>query len=109
MTKARLDREEQGKIRIEEWYELTGSINVPEGGKSFWAISKESTEHEPFNFFMRIDRNTEAENYDAALIKASNWVLQTIVQPIESRLKLKTKTISSPVELSKIVAELRES
>ena len=109
MTKARLDREEQGKIRIEEWYELTGSINVPEGGKSFWAISKESTKQEPFNFFMRIDRNTEAEDYEVAQTKASDWVLHTLVQPLESRFAFKEKIISSPVKLSRIANELRES
>ncbi len=109
MTKARFDREEQGKIRIEEWYELTGSINVPEGGKSFWAISKKSTKQEPFNFFMRIDRNTEAEDYKAAQTKASDWVLQTLIQPLESRFTFKEKIISSPVKLSKIANELRES
>ncbi|MHA2314107.1 MAG: hypothetical protein ACXACF_02300 [Candidatus Hermodarchaeia archaeon] len=109
ITKARLDREEQGKIRIEEWYELTGSINVPEGGKSFWAISKESTEQEPFNFFMRIDRNTEAEDYEFAQTKASDWVLQKLIQPLETRFTFKEKIISSPVKLSRIANELRES
>ena len=109
MTKARHDREEQGKIRIEEWYELTGSINVPEGGKSFWVISKESTKQEPFNFFMRIDRNIEAEDYEVAQAKASDWVLNTLIQPLESRFVFKEKIISSPVKLSKIAHELRES
>jgi hypothetical protein len=109
ITKARLDREEQGKIRIEEWYELTGSINVPEGGKSFWVISKDSTEQEPFNFFMRIDRNTTAEDYEIAQTKASDWVLRTIIQPLEKRFTFKEKTISSPVGLSRIANELRES
>jgi hypothetical protein len=109
MTKARLDREEQGKIRIEEWYELTGSINVPEGGKSFWVISKERTKQEPFNFFMRIDRNTEAEDYEVAQTKASDWVLNALIQPLESRFTFTEKIIGSPVKLSKIANELRES
>ncbi len=109
MTKVRIDREKQGKIKIEEWYEITGSINVPEGGKSFWIISKESSENEPYNFFMRIDRNTEDKDYETAQRKATDWVIQEIIQPLESGLAIQEKSISSPIKLSKIVKAMGES
>lgn len=107
MTKVRKDREEQGKIRIEEWYEITGSINVPEGGKSFWALSKERSEKEPYHFFIRIDRNTDASNFEIAQTEASDWVEQTFILPLESKLSFEEKHISSPENLSKISETLR--
>ncbi len=109
MTKVRINREEQGKIKVEEWYELTGSLNVPEGGKSFWAISKPSTKKEPYHFFMRIDRNVEAEDVENAQNITSNWVKQLFIEPIESSFSIEEKTISSPQDLSKIVTVLSGS
>lgn len=107
MTKVRHDREEQGKIRIEEWYEITGSINVPEGGKSFWALSKESSEKEPYHFFIRVDRNTDADDYETAQNKASEWVLNEFIKPLETRLNFVEKRISSPDKLSRTSEKLR--
>ncbi|MFW9986969.1 MAG: hypothetical protein ACFFDJ_10450 [Candidatus Odinarchaeota archaeon] len=109
MTKVRIDREKQGKIKIEEWYEITGSINVPEGGRSFWVISKESSENETYNFFMRIDRNTEDKDYETAQRKASDWVIHEIIEPLESGLSIREKIVSSPIKLSKIVKAMGES
>jgi hypothetical protein len=107
MTKVRHDKEEQGKIRIEEWYEITGSISVPEGGKSFWALSKESSEREPYNFFIRVDRNTDAGDYEKAHKKASEWVLSKFIQPLEARLNFEEQRISSPDKLSRTSEENR--
>lgn len=102
MTKVRLDREVQGKIRVEEWYEITGSINVPEGGKSFWVISKERSENEPYNFFMRIDRNMEAEDYKNAQSKAVVWVEHSLIKPLEAGMTFENMSISTPTQLSKL-------
>ena len=60
MTRVTWDTEAQGKVRIEEWYEMTGAIAVPEGGKAFWILSKDSSSQEPYNLFMRLDRNITA-------------------------------------------------
>ena len=100
MTKVRVDHEEQGKIRIEEWFEITGALNVAEGGKSFWVISKPTTENEPYNFFMRVDRNTEAEDYESAQKKATAWVNQSLLKPLESGFSIQMKSIEPPEELS---------
>ncbi len=109
MTKVRIDHEEQGKIKIEEWFEITGALNVSEGGKSFWVISKPSTESEPYNFFMRVDRNIEAEDYESAQNKTSAWVNQSIIKPLDSKFSIQMKSISLPEEISNLAKRLGES
>jgi hypothetical protein len=109
MTKVRIDREEQGKIKIEEWFEITGALSVPEGGKSFWVISKPSTESEPYNFFLRVDRNIEAEDYESAQNKTSDWVNQSLIKPLESEFSIQAKRINLPEEISDLVKKLGES
>jgi hypothetical protein len=109
MTRVRKDVEEQGKITIEEWYEVSGSINVPEGGKSFWVLSKEITEKEPFNFFMRVDRNIKADDQDSARANALIWLKQDLIKPLENGLILEEMTISSPENISEIANKLRDS
>lgn len=104
MTKVRIDREEQGKIRVEEWYEITGSLNVPEGGKSFWVISMPSTEKEPYNFFMRIDRNIEANDYEDAQTKATVWLDRTIIKPLDAAFSISAKSANLPEEISHLAS-----
>lgn len=109
MTKVRINREEQGKIRIEEWFEISGSLNVPEGGKSFWVISKNSSKNEPYNVFMRIDRNIESLDYDDAQKRAADWVERMLIHPLKIGLTIEDYTINSPTKLSKIALALGES
>jgi hypothetical protein len=104
MTKVRIDREEQGKIRVEEWYEITGSLNVQEGGKSFWVISKPITEKEPFNFFMRVDRNIEANDYEDAQNKATDWLNRTIIKPLDATFSITAKSVTPPEEISQLAS-----
>jgi hypothetical protein len=104
MTKVRTDREEQGKIRVEEWYEITGSLDVPEGGKSFWVITKPSTEREPYNFFMRVDRNIEANDYEDAQNKATDWLNRTIIKPIDAAFSITAKRATLPEEISQLAS-----
>ncbi len=109
MTKVRKDKETHGKITIEEWYEITGSIDVPEGGKAFWVLSKESSDKEPYNFFMRLDRNITAENYENAQKKVLEWADTKLLNPINKDFSVEEKVICSPVELSSIVKKMRGS
>jgi hypothetical protein len=102
MTKVRIDREVQGIIKIEEWYEITGAFSFPEGGKSFWVISKPSTETEPYNFFIRVDRNIEAEDYESAQQKTSDWINQSLIKPLERGFSIQNLSISLPEELSRL-------
>lgn len=102
MTKVKQDREEQGKIKIEEWYEMTGSINVPEGGKAFWVLCKSSSDDEPYNFFMRFDRNITAPDYDQAQQKAQKWITKMIIERIQPAFKIEESSIDSPDKLSNL-------
>ncbi|MFX1564250.1 MAG: hypothetical protein ACFFDP_13185, partial [Promethearchaeota archaeon] len=103
------DREIQGKIKIEEWFEITGAIDVTEGGKAFWALCKETSNEEPFNFFIRLDRNITAPNYETAQELAVDWVNQTIIQPLKALFSIKEIGISPPTKLSEKVRILRKS
>lgn len=102
MTKVRKDKEEHGKITIEEWYEISGSFDVPEGGKSFWVISKDSTTKEPYNFFMRVDRNIEAQSYDIGQNKAVLWVKENLTNYIEKEFTIEDLNLAHPTDLSVI-------
>ncbi|MFX1318955.1 MAG: hypothetical protein ACFE9D_03540 [Promethearchaeota archaeon] len=104
MTKVQRNREEQGRIRVEEWYEITGSLNVPEGGKSFWVISKPSTEKEPYNFFMRVDRNIEANNYEDAQKKATTWLNRTIIKPLDAAFSIAASSVTPPEDISQLAS-----
>jgi hypothetical protein len=109
MTPVTWDTEAQGKVRIEEWYEMSGAIAVPEGGKAFWVLSKDSSTQEPYNIFMRLDRNITAPDFDSAQRQATEWVEQVIVKPLRGGLPLQEVKISSPAELSKKAQTLRGS
>ena len=109
MTHITRDREIQGKIKIEEWYEMTGAIDVAEGGKAFWALCKESSQKEPYNFFLRLDRNITASDYDTAQKQAVEWAGRAILQPLQSVFTIKELTVSSPSQLSKKATTLGSS
>jgi len=109
MTRVTWDTEAQGKVRIEEWYEMSGAIAVPEGGKAFWVLSKDASSKEPYNLFMRLDRNITASDYDSAQRQATEWVEQVILKPLRSGLPVQEVKISSPSELSKKAQVLRGS
>jgi hypothetical protein len=102
MTKVRKDQEYHGRMVIKEWYEITGSIDIPEGSKSFWVLSKEISDDEPYNIFMRIDRNIEAEDYEIAQKKAHNWVSQKIIESIRKQFTFEKLELESPITFSKV-------
>ena len=101
MTIVRQNKEVHGRTVIKEWYEITGSLNIPERGNSFWVLSKDTSQEEPYNFFIRIDRNIIAENYDKAQNSASDWVKDTLVEPIKRDFSIENLEINSPVKLRK--------
>ncbi|MFW9941392.1 MAG: hypothetical protein ACFFFT_10165 [Candidatus Thorarchaeota archaeon] len=101
MTKVRQDKELHGRMIIKEWYEISGSIDVPEGSKSFWVLSKEISEDEPYNFFIRIDRNIEAEDYDGAQKKAADWINEALIESIKKEFIIDNIELESPINLRK--------
>jgi len=107
MTGVRHDKAVHGRMFIKEWYEISGSIDVPEGSKSFWAISKETSQEEPYNFFIRIDRNIEAEDYEKAQKRAYKWVDENIIHSIKKEFSIESIELDSPIKLRKSI--LRKS
>ncbi len=101
MTIVRQNKEIHGRTVIKEWYEITGSINIPEGGNSFFVLSKDISQEEPYNFFMRIDRNIIAEDYDKAQSNASDWVKDALIEPIKRDFSMEEIEINSPAKLRK--------
>jgi hypothetical protein len=101
MTIVKQNKEEHGRMIIKEWFEITGSIDVPERGNSFWVLSKDLTQEEPYNFFIRIDRNIKAGDYEEAQINALEWVKEEFINPIKKDLSINDIEINSPEKLRK--------
>ncbi|MFX1474533.1 MAG: hypothetical protein ACFFCO_03510 [Promethearchaeota archaeon] len=101
MTLVTRERVLLGKVRIEEWYEMTGALAATEGGKAFWILSKEDSTEEPYNFFIRVDRNITATNYVVAQKQASEWVQRSIVKPLHNQFDIGEVKVCSPNKLSK--------
>jgi len=101
MTIVRQNKEVHGRMIINEWYEITGSLNIPEKGNSFWVLSKDITQEESYNFYMRIDRNIIAEDYEEAQSDASDWVKDALIEPFKNDFSLEEIEISSPEKLRK--------
>lgn len=101
MTIVRQNKQIHGRTIIKEWYEITGSMNIPESGNSFWVLSKNSTQEEPYNFFMRVDRNITDEDYEGAQRNALKWVKNTLLEPIKRDFSIEELEFISPVKLKK--------
>lgn len=106
MTLVTRERVVLGKARIEEWYEMTGALAVKEGGKAFWVLSKKRSNEEPYNFFIRLDRNITATDYTIAQKQASEWVEQAIIKPLQGQLAIGEVKVCSPDKLSKFTGQL---
>lgn len=107
MTKMTKDVEELGRIKVEEWYEMTGGLKIPEGFKAFWVLCKDKDAEESYNLFIRIDRNVAAENYNEAQAKAKEWIEKTFAQPLKENFEVERFEIKSPTELSSVKPQQR--
>ncbi|MEM2082797.1 MAG: hypothetical protein QXK34_03570 [Candidatus Bathyarchaeia archaeon] len=106
MSKAVKEVEEGGRIRIKEWYNMSGRIKVPEGSRAFWAFVKRSDEDEPWNVMMRLDRNVTAETHEEAMAKAKEWAEETIVEALRKNFDIETVTVAPSEELSAVKAKV---
>lgn len=102
MTKVTKREEKMGRMEIDEWYEISGSLKIPEGFKAFWVVCKRETPKEPFNIFMRVDRNASAESYDEAQEKTRKWVEEQLGEPLRRGLMVEELHVKSPSELSSV-------
>lgn len=106
-TKVTKREEKMGRMEIDEWYEISGSLKIPEGFKSFWVVCKRETPKEPFNIFMRIDRNAGAESYEEAQGKTRKWVEEQLGGPLRRALKVEELQVKSPSELSSVRGKVK--
>jgi len=107
ITKATKREEKMGRMEIDEWYEISGSLKIPEGFKAFWVVCKRETPKEPFNVFMRIDRNASAENYDEAQEKTRRWVEEQLAEPLRKSLRIEELHVKTPSELSSVPGDVK--
>ncbi|MCK5151666.1 MAG: hypothetical protein KAQ65_07495, partial [Candidatus Thorarchaeota archaeon] len=55
------------RMEGKQWAEILGRIDVAEGSKAFWAmVKKDVSEREPYNLFIRLDRNAEGADIEEA-------------------------------------------
>ena len=88
------------RLEGKQWSEILGRIDIPEGSKAFWAmVKKEVTEREPYNLFIRLDRNAEGEDIEAARAAVKNWAETFIVPKIKDNTDVKTIKVLQPNEL----------
>ena len=88
------------RMEGKQWSEILGRIDVPEGSKAFWAmIKKEVSEREPYNLFIRFDRNAEGETIEEARAKVKSWIENEVVPKVKSKTQIKTIRVLQPNEL----------
>lgn len=88
------------RLEGKSWVEILGRVDIPEGSKAFWAmIKKEVTEREPYNLFIRIDVNAEADDIEAAREKVKKWVETEWVPRIQKRIPLKSVRVLRPEQV----------
>ncbi|MFO7836398.1 MAG: hypothetical protein R6V83_07080 [Candidatus Thorarchaeota archaeon] len=88
------------KFEGKHWSEISGRIAIPEGSKAFWGmIKKEVTDREPYNLFVRVDVNAEAETIDSAREKVKNWIESEFVPRIKKRVDVQEIRVQRPSEV----------
>ncbi len=88
------------RLEGKQWVEILGRIDVPEGSKAFWAmVKKEVTDREPYNLFVRLDRNAEGTDIEDARAAVKKWAEDTIVPRIQDKTKVKTIKVLQAIEL----------
>ena len=88
------------RLEGKQWSEILGRIDIPEGSKAFWAmVKKEVTEREPYNLFIRLDRNAEGGNIEEAREAVKKWAETVIVPKIQNKTDVKSIKVLQPNEL----------
>ena len=88
------------RMEGKQWAEILGRIDVPEGSKAFWSmIKKETTEREPYNLFIRLDRNAEGNDIEEARAAVKNWAETEVVPKIEAKTNPKSIRVLQANEL----------
>jgi hypothetical protein len=83
------------------WIEYEGNIDIPQGSKAFLAILKQKEDSDPYNIFLRIDINKEADTREKAERETKAWVEETIAEPLRRTMNVAEIRIGTPLEMIK--------
>jgi hypothetical protein len=99
------------KVRFEgkTWIEYEGSIEIPQGSKAFLAILKAKEQNDPYNIFLRIDINKEADTREKAESETKVWVEDNITKPLRRSMNITEIRIGTPMEMIKRKAGTQSS
>jgi len=79
------------------WHEIQGKIAVPEGFRGFYVIVRKRSHEDPFNVFMRLDRQSEAPTLEEAGEKSLKWV-RSVIETVQASIALTDVRIKRPEE-----------
>lgn len=82
------------------WIEYEGNIDIPQGSKAFLAILKRKEEREPYNIFLRIDVNKEADTREKAERETRQWIKEAFAEPLKRTMNLTEIQIRTPLEIA---------
>jgi hypothetical protein len=91
------------------WIEYEGSIEIPQGSKAFLAILKTKDQNDPYNIFLRIDVNKEADTREKAESETRVWVEDNITGPLKRSMNITEIRIGTPMEMIKKKAGTQRS
>nr|MDO8135796.1 hypothetical protein [Candidatus Njordarchaeum guaymaensis] len=84
-----------------KWIEYEGNIDVPQGSKAFLALLKRKEENEPYNVFLRIDINKEADTREKAEEETRKWIEEVFAESIKRTMNITKIQIGTPLEIIK--------
>jgi len=81
------------------WIEYEGNIDVPQGSKAFLALLKRRDQNDPYNIFLRIDINKEADTREKAEKETREWIEAVFVEPLKRAMKTTEIQVGTPLEM----------
>nr|MDO8099876.1 hypothetical protein [Candidatus Njordarchaeota archaeon] len=81
------------------WIEYEANIDVPQGSKAFFALLKRKDGKDPYNIFLRIDINREADTRENAEKETGQWVEEVFAVPLKGTLNITEIQIGTPLEI----------
>jgi len=91
------------------WIEYEGNIDIPQGSKAFSALLKRKERNDPYNIFLRIDINMEADTQEEAEKETGEWVEEVFAEPLKQSLNITEIRIGTPLEIIKSKRSNRRS
>jgi flavodoxin len=83
------------------WIEYEGNIDIPDGSKAFLALLKRKDGNDPYNIFLRIDINKEADTRERAEKETREWIAAIFAEPLKRAMRITEMQIGTPLEIIK--------